>query len=513
MRAELLLTAASPRKKIVALAVVAGLALFSAGVPLYLSSIEQDLESRTLGRARRLEPLVNGVSFSGQDGTIFCSSPVEYPAQLLLGLSALDGVHSVVADRSCRVLRAPTVDGSSTATIPSTTETPQQTTTLASGLIVTETTTTEALPVSNDELLLSVLESDPELTTMARLALTAGLESRLGNVVIVLAPVDGAFDEFGADLLAEVETDVASTIALVDMHVLESADSPRIDSADDVTMIDGYAQVIEVLDVGDRQVWLLDSVLQVEGTGVLPLLEIELTNSTLQVAGSNVSEEVLDAVTSIAEESGRTVERRFGSTSDDTTLDDTQVITLNAIERLLRAMIESLDSGVLTVAETGNSLVGSYLDENRAASLTAVAQSVGAEVSLAPPAPLGLAEVDALNDDIVELLIGNPVSFISGSAEFVWGSDGVLDEIAQLLVDVPGISVVVRGHTDSDGVPESNVKLSTDRAAAVAAALIYGGLERSSVSWEGVGSAEPVIIEGVEDKVMSRRVEIIVSAA
>ena len=170
-------------------------------VPLYLSSIEQDLGTRTLERARQLDPLVNGVSFSGQDGTIFCASPVEYPAQLLRGLSALDGVHSVVADRSCRVLRAPTVHGSSTATIPSTTETPQPTTTL--GSIVRETTTTEALPVSNDELLLSVLESDPELTTMARLALTAGLESRLGDVVIVLAPVDGAFDEFGADLLAD----------------------------------------------------------------------------------------------------------------------------------------------------------------------------------------------------------------------------------------------------------------------------------------------------------------------
>ena len=511
MRAELLLTSASLRKKTVTVAAVTGFATLLAGVPLYLSSIEQDLGTRTLERARQLDPLVNGVSFSGQDGTIFCASPVEYPAQLLLGLSAVDGVRSVVVDRSCRVLRAPTVGGAGTASIPSTTEVPQPTATL--GSIVKETTTTEPLPVSNDELLLSVLESDPELTTMARLVSSAGLESRLGEVVIVLAPVDGAFDEFGADLLAEIETDVASTIALVDMHVLESANSPRIETSDDVTTVDGYAQVIEVLNVGDRQVWLLDSVLQADGTGVFPLLEIELTNSTLQVAGSNVSEEVLDSVTSIAEESNRTVQRRFGSTSDDTMPDDAQVITLNAIERLLRAMIFSLDTGVLTIADTGTSLAGSYLDESRAATLTAVARSVGAEVSLAPPAPLGSAEVDALNDDIVELLIGNPISFISGSAEFVWGSDGVLDEIAQLLVDVPGISVVVRGHTDSDGVPESNLQLSTDRAAMVAVALVDGGLERSSVSWEGVGSAEPVIIGGVEDKVMSRRVEIFVLAA
>ena len=87
---------------------------------------------------------------------------------------------------------------------------------------------------------------------------------------------------------------------------------------------------------------------------------------------------------------------------------------------------------------------------------------------------LGSAEVDALNDDIVELLIGNPISFF-GSAVVVWGSDGVLDEIAQLLVDVPGISVVVRGHPIATG--SDQVQLGTDRAAMVAVALVDGGLD------------------------------------
>ncbi|MGA1436460.1 MAG: OmpA family protein, partial [Ilumatobacteraceae bacterium] len=108
---------------------------------------------------------------------------------------------------------------------------------------------------------------------------------------------------------------------------------------------------------------------------------------------------------------------------------------------------------------------------------------------------------------------GSPVSFVSGRAEFVWGSDSVLERVALLLIGVPGIDVVVRGHTDSDGVPASNLQLSADRAAAVANALIGQGVERSIVSSEGVGSAEPIIVEGVEDKVLSRRVEIVVSVA
>lgn len=490
---------------------MAGLALFIAGAPLFLSSVEQDLESRTLQRASAVEPLVNGVRFSGQDGTVFCSSPVEFPAQLVEDLSNVRGVHSITADRTCRVLRAPTVDGSSTVSNPTTTSISlDPTSTIESPSI--ETTTTESLPVDDDELLISVLESDPELTTMSRLLLAAGFDSRLAGISVVLAPVDGAFDTLGADLLAEIESDASSTIALVDIHMLESPNSNRVSIANGVTTVDGYAQVIEVLEVGGREIWLIDTVLQADGTGVLPLLQVEISNRVIEISGSSVSAEALAIITDLADNADLTVEQMFRSVIDDDAADPVaDVISLRAIERVISAMLNTLEAGVLNISEAGTNLTGTYLDETRAASMEAVARSVGAQVLLAPPAPISTSEVDTLNDVISELLAGSPVNFVSGRAEFVWGSDGVLADIAKLIIEAPGVEVTVRGHTDSDGVQASNLQLSSDRAGAVAEALIDQGVDRAVIRSEGVGSAEPIMIEGVEDKVLSRRVEILVS--
>ena len=486
--------------------------MFVAGAPFYVSSIERDLETRTLERAIEVEPLVNGISFSGQDGTVFCSTPVEFPAQLVTDLASVRGVHSIVADRTCRVLRAPTVDGSSTAAPGTTTTLIWSTTTLGSSS--SETTTTEALPVNDDELLVSVLESDPVLTTMSRLLTSVGFENRLSGISVLLAPVDGAFDQLGADLLAEIESESASTIALVNSHMLDSVESSRVELIDGVTTIDGYAQVIDVLEVGGRQIWLIDTVLQADGTGVPPLLQVRLSSGVVEALGASLNDDVLRLMSDLAEKSGRSFEPRIGPTVDVDTFDlFTEVISVGAVQRILTAMLDTLDTGELTVSESGISINGIYLDETRAAAMEAVARSVGAEVLLAPQLPVTEGEVDALNDEIAELLAGSPVSFVSGRAEFVWGSDSVLERVAQLLIGVPGIDVVVRGHTDSDGVPASNLQLSADRAAAVASELIGQGVERSIVSSEGVGSAEPVIVEGVEDKVLSRRVEIVVSVA
>ena len=455
---------------------------------------------------------MNGISFSGQDGTVFCSTPVEFPAQLVTDLASVRGVHSIVADRTCRVLRAPTVDGSSTAAPGTTTTLIWSTTTLGSSS--SETTTTEALPVNDDELLVSVLESDPVLTTMSRLLTSVGFENRLSGISVLLAPVDGAFDQLGADLLAEIESESASTIALVNSHMLDSVESSRVELIDGVTTIDGYAQVIDVLEVGGRQIWLIDTVLQADGTGVPPLLQVRLSSGVVEALGASLNDDVLRLMSDLAEKSGRSFEPRIGPTVDVDTFDlFTEVISVGAVQRILTAMLDTLDTGELTVSEAGISINGIYLDETRAAAMEAVARSVGAEVLLAPQPPVTEGEVDALNDEIAELLAGSPVSFVSGRAEFVWGSDSVLERVAQLLIGVPGIDVVVRGHTDSDGVLASNLQLSADRAAAVASELIGQGVERSIVSSEGVGSAEPIIVEGVEDKVLSRRVEIVVSVA
>ena len=70
----------------------------------------------------------------------------------------------------------------------------------------------------------------------------------------------------------------------------------------------------------------------------------------------------------------------------------------------------------------------------------------------------------------------------------------------------------MQGHTDSDGDAFDNQVLSEARAFAVQEALVERGLSRGAVRYDGFGSTQPVLVDGEEDKVASRRVEFAVEA-
>ncbi len=79
-----------------------------------------------------------------------------------------------------------------------------------------------------------------------------------------------------------------------------------------------------------------------------------------------------------------------------------------------------------------------------------------------------------------------------------------LHEIIAELKRKPGLKVDVRGYTDSTGNEAHNLQLSKARAKVVADYLVSSGIDRSRVTYNGYGSAEP--LAGV-DPVLNRRVE------
>jgi outer membrane protein OmpA-like peptidoglycan-associated protein len=85
----------------------------------------------------------------------------------------------------------------------------------------------------------------------------------------------------------------------------------------------------------------------------------------------------------------------------------------------------------------------------------------------------------------------------------------VLAQIAAILERNAELEVTVRGHTDSNGVPASNLALGASRADAVVNALVDLGIDAGRLTAQGVGSAEPVVIDGIEDPERSRRVEFV----
>ncbi len=66
---------------------------------------------------------------------------------------------------------------------------------------------------------------------------------------------------------------------------------------------------------------------------------------------------------------------------------------------------------------------------------------------------------------------------------------------------------LIEGHTDTDGDDASNLDLSQRRADAVKEFLVTNGIDESRLTTVGLGETQPVLVDGVEDKAASRRIE------
>lgn len=88
----------------------------------------------------------------------------------------------------------------------------------------------------------------------------------------------------------------------------------------------------------------------------------------------------------------------------------------------------------------------------------------------------------------------------------------ILNQIAGVLIANPTYIVEIRGHTDSDGNPEANLKLSTQRAEAVMKYLIRKGVDAKRMTAKGYGDTLPVYSNKTSTgKALNRRVEFIVT--
>ena len=68
----------------------------------------------------------------------------------------------------------------------------------------------------------------------------------------------------------------------------------------------------------------------------------------------------------------------------------------------------------------------------------------------------------------------------------------ILDGIAEVLLQFPGMEIIIKGHTDSTGEPEANLQLSLLRAVAVRDYLVEKGVSPNTLRAMGFGEAFPV---------------------
>jgi|WetSurMetagenome_2_1015567.scaffolds.fasta_scaffold93831_2 OmpA-OmpF porin, OOP family len=86
----------------------------------------------------------------------------------------------------------------------------------------------------------------------------------------------------------------------------------------------------------------------------------------------------------------------------------------------------------------------------------------------------------------------------------------VIDEVLTVLKGEPGWKLTIEGHTDATGSAGHNQELSTQRAEAVKAYLVAGGIGAERLQTKGFGASRPVADNAGElGRAQNRRVELV----
>jgi len=106
-----------------------------------------------------------------------------------------------------------------------------------------------------------------------------------------------------------------------------------------------------------------------------------------------------------------------------------------------------------------------------------------------------------------------PIRFKKGKADVDPACDPTMKYIAKILKDSPGFHVQVDGHTDNVGNPESNRKLTQNRAEAVVKYLVEKkGVDAKQLSAKGFGDSQPIADNKTQrGRAMNRRVDFTVT--
>ena len=101
------------------------------------------------------------------------------------------------------------------------------------------------------------------------------------------------------------------------------------------------------------------------------------------------------------------------------------------------------------------------------------------------------------------------IEFDPGQSTITPAGQATLGRAVEFFTENEGVNAAINGHTDSDGSDELNQALSQDRADAVRQFLIDAGLDGDRFTTQGFGEDQLILVDGVEDKEASRRIEFV----
>jgi outer membrane protein OmpA-like peptidoglycan-associated protein len=99
--------------------------------------------------------------------------------------------------------------------------------------------------------------------------------------------------------------------------------------------------------------------------------------------------------------------------------------------------------------------------------------------------------------------------FNVGTAKIEPSSYDELNQVVKMLKDSPKMIIQLEGHTDVQGSPALNMKLSQDRVDAVKNYLVSKGASKANIKTKAFGGTQPISRENTEEAhKLNRRVEL-----
>ncbi|HWM21228.1 MAG TPA: fasciclin domain-containing protein [Ilumatobacteraceae bacterium] len=512
------------RRRILGWGLLAVAVLCGAAAPLFLRSVERDLERRV--PSELADDGFDGVTaaFSGQDGVLSCAAPLAEPEDAIDAAIDIWGVRAIELDRSCRVGGSPSDDtgaASTASTSPSDGETvPSSSTPPAS------TTTTDEAP--DFATIVDVVASGPRLSILESLIDEADAAETLSGSgpFTLFAPSDEAFDALPADTLAELRQDPVQLAEFLQHHVVAGSNPSNELEPGVLEMLDGMSLNVAVDDdqiriggalvtepdlvAGNGVVHVIDEVLLPGPDPTEPDDRVAVVSATLTAGRIVLAGEVADEAQRALLVEGATRVLDPANVDDqlaiapDATIDDD---TVRSLAELVAVMPPHLVSGESGFDGTGLYAEGVFVDNSGRSAFLAVADFVAAVVEVAPRPTASDADAASLEDELNAFVLANPIQFAPASADVAPEALAVLDQIAGIVERFDGVTITIEGHTDSDGVPAENQVLSEQRAVTVLAGLVERGVPFADLAAVGLGSTQPILVGGVEDKDASRRIE------
>ena len=124
-----------------------------------------------------------------------------------------------------------------------------------------------------------------------------------------------------------------------------------------------------------------------------------------------------------------------------------------------------------------------------------------------PVKDLGISEQDC--EKLITAVLGaSKINFAPSSANIEAASLGIIDSIAEILIECPDAHFEISGHTDSQGSEGTNATLSQGRADAVLGALLDRRVLTAKMVSKGYGETLPIADNSTEKgRAQNRRIE------